>query len=322
MEPTVTDNIQGKLGHSELVSSRRSSIGMMAARWSSKLDFVRVTLLVGILLYIMVLVVPLFLGFYYSLTNLNPLYPDSDFIGLENYANLLDDQNFEQSLKMTAMIGVSVTLLANVLGLIIALLLNHQGPFYAFLRTIFFVPQVLSAVIVSFIWSIILNTRGFLNRVLLDTGIIEKKIIWLGLPDLAFKSLVLVIAWQMLGFCVVVYLAALQGVPKQLHEAAKIDGANFLQSFRHVTLPLIAPGVTINVVLMLIMTFKLYDQVAVLTEGGPAGTTETLSYYIIRTGFTVNQTGYASAMAVVLFLLMASISGVVVTYLRSKEVEH
>ncbi|MBN1451168.1 MAG: sugar ABC transporter permease [Anaerolineales bacterium] len=146
--------------------------------------------------------------------------------------------------------------------------------------------------------------------------------IWLGLPDLAFESLVLVIAWQMLGFCVVIYLAALQGIPKELHEAAKIDGANLLQSFGRVTFPLIAPGVTINMVLMLIMTFKLYDQIAVLTEGGPAGTTETLSYYIIRMGFTVNQTGYASAMAVVLFLLIALISGVVVTYLRSREVEY
>lgn len=146
----MTNNIQGKLRHPGLESNKMLNIGTRAVRWSLKLDFVHVTLLVGILLYILVLVLPFFLSFYYSLTNLNPLYPDSAFVGLENYMDLLNDRSFEQSLKMTTRLSISVTLLTNMIGLFVALLLNHQGPFYAFLRTLFFVPQVLSAVIVSF----------------------------------------------------------------------------------------------------------------------------------------------------------------------------
>ena len=126
----------------------------------------------------------------------------------------------------------------------------------------------------------------------------------------------------MLGFCTVVYLASLQGIPKDLTEAAAIDGANRWQRFWNVTWPLLAPGVTINMVLLLIITFKLYDQVAVLTGGGPGGRTETLSYYIIRIAFNGNQLGYASAMAVVLFVTTAVISGVVVGRLKRREIEN
>ncbi len=119
-----------------------------------------------------------------------------------------------------------------------------------------------------------------------------------------------------------IYLSALQGVPNDLKEAAQIDGANRWQQFWHVTWPLIAPGVTINMVLILIIAFKLFDQVAVLTAGGPGGATETLSYYIVRMGFTKNRTGYASAMAVVLFLIIALISSISVGFLKKREVEH
>jgi len=121
---------------------------------------------------------------------------------------------------------------------------------------------------------------------------------------------------------VVVYLAALQGVPQELKDAARVDGAHRLQEFRHVTFPLLAPGVTVNVVLLLIMTFKLYDIVAVLTATGPAGTTESLAYYVTRMAFTANKVGYASALAVVLFLCIATISAMLGAFLRRREVEY
>jgi multiple sugar transport system permease protein len=175
-------------------------------------------------------------------------------------------------------------------------------------------------VIVSFIWKIILVDRGLLNIVLHQLGLIEKNIHWLGDPRIAFYSVVLVVTWQLIGFCTVIYLASLQSIPKDLLEAAQIDGANRWQQFRNVTWPLLAPGVTINMVLLLIMTFKLYDQVAVLTGGGPGFRTETLSYYIIRVAFSNNQLGYASAIAVVLFMITAIISAVVVTGLKKREV--
>jgi multiple sugar transport system permease protein len=194
--------------------------------------------------------------------------------------------------------------------------------FHSALRTIFFIPQVLSAVIVSFIWRIILVDQGLLNSFLRNLGLIDKPIHWLGDPQMAFNAIVMVVTWQMLGFCTVIYLASLQGIPKDLMEAAQIDGANRWQQFRSVVWPLLAPGVTINMVLLLIMTFKLYDQIAVLTGGGPGGRTETLSYYIIRIAFTGNQLGYGSTMAVVLFITTGIISALVVSQLKRREIDY
>lgn len=291
-------------------------------RWYSQLGLLELIVLIGVSLYFLMTVLPLFMAFAFSLTNQNLLYKTSDFIGFDNYLDLLDDKNFTRSLWMTARLSLVVTLAANLGGLLIALMLNVRSKYHSFLRTLFFIPQVLSAVIVSFIWKIILVDQGLLNGFLSQLNIISKPIHWLGDPQMAFFALVLVVTWQMLGFCTVVYLASLQGIPKDLLEAAEIDGANRWQSFWQVTWPLLAPGVTINMVLLLIMTFKLYDQVAVLTGGGPGGRTETLSYYIIRIAFTGNQLGYGSTMAVVLFVITAVISAFVVTWLKRREVEY
>jgi len=288
----------------------------------SQYGWLELIVLVGVLLYFLMTILPLFMAFAFSLTNQNLLYKTSDFIGIDNYIDLLDDKSFIRSLWMTTRLSIFVTLAANVGGLLVALMLNVRDRFHSILRTIFFVPQILSAVIVSFIWKILLVDRGLLNAFLQQLGIIEKPIHWLGDPRNAFLALTIVVTWQLLGFCAVVYLASLQGIPKDLTEAAAIDGANRWQRFWNVTWPLLAPGVTINMVLLLIITFKLYDQVAVLTGGGPGGRTETLSYYIIRIAFNGNQLGYASAMAVVLFMATALISGVVVGRLKQREIEN
>jgi multiple sugar transport system permease protein len=284
--------------------------------------FLELIVVVGVFLYFLVTVLPLFMAFAFSLTNQNLLYKTSDFIGFDNYVDLMDDKSFQRSLWMTTRLSLVVTIIANVGGLFIALLLNVRSRFHSILRTVFFIPQVLSAVIVSFTWKIILVNRGLLNNFLLQIDLIDKPIHWLGRPDIAFWSITMVVVWQMIGFCTVVYLASLQGIPKALLEAAEIDGANRWQRFRNVTWPLLAPGVTINMVLLSIITFKLYDQVAVLTGGGPGGRTETLAYYIIRIAFNGNQLGYASAMAVILFVITALFSGVIVTWLKRREIEH
>lgn len=289
--------------------------------WLSRLEFQSGLVWGGIALFALMSIVPIFLAFYYSLTDLNLLFPTWDFVGFENYGKLFNDFAFKRSLATTFKLSLAITISVNFLGLLVALMINFNDRFHSLLRTLFFIPQVLSAVIVSFIWKIILTDRGLLNTMLDQIGLIEKPIHWLGLPNMALFSLGLVVSWQLIGFSAVIYLAALQGVPNDLQEAAQIDGANRWQQFRHVVWPLIAPGVTINMVLILIIAFKLFDQVAVLTAGGPGGATETLSYYIVRMGFTKNRTGYASAMAVVLFAIIASISSVVVGFLKKREVE-
>jgi multiple sugar transport system permease protein len=288
-------------------------------RWG----FIKTVVLVSVLVYIVILVVPLFLSFFYSFTNLNPLFPTTKFVGLRNYSDLLKDRDFLNALSRTISFSLIIPIVANVAGLLVAMLLNRDSRFYAFLRTLFFIPQVLSGVIVGFIWTIILRTNnGILNIVLNQLGIITQNIPWLGTPQLAFLSIVVVIIWQQMGFCVVVYLAALRGIPDDLIEASTIDGANKWQVFQNVTFPLLAPGVTVNVVLLLIITLKIYDHVAVLTAGGPGGTTETLAYYFVRISFIANEAGYGSAIALVLFVLIAITSISVTVFLRKREVEY
>ena len=291
-------------------------------KWWGQIEWLNLIVWTGIALYALMSIIPIFLAFYYSLTNLNLLYPASDFVGFENYVKLFKDFAFKRSLVTTFKLSIAITVTVNIFGLLIAMMLNYNDRFHSILRTLFFIPQVLSAVIVSFIWKIILTDRGLLNAMLEQIGLIDKPIHWLGLPSLATFSIGLVVVWQLIGFSTVIYLASLQGIPNELREAAHIDGAGRLQQFANITWPLIAPGVTINMVLMMIIAFKLFDQVAVLTAGGPGGSTETLSYYIVRMGFTNNRTGYASAMAVVLFLIIAAISGGVVGYLKKREVEY
>ena len=306
--------------------TRRNEVNKsLQSLWQRKFRRVGVfelIVILGVFIYFLMTILPLFMAFSFSFTNQNILYKTSEFVDIQNYVDLFSDKNFTRSLFFTARLSIFVTLAANLGGLLVALMLNHPGRYYTVLRTIFFIPQVLSAVIVSFIWKIILVDRGLLNIVLNQLGLVEKNIHWLGDPDIAFYSVVLVVTWQLIGFCTVIYLASLQGIPKDLLEAAQIDGANRWQRFRNVTWPLLAPGVTINMVLLLIITFKLYDQVAVLTGGGPGFRTETLSFYIIRVAFSNNQLGYASTIAVFLFVVTAVISGVVVTGLKKREIDY
>jgi len=305
-----------------LQNGLQPNLGSRWREWLGQIEWLNLIVWTGIALYALMSIIPIFLAFYYSLTNLNLLYPASDFVGFENYVKLFKDFAFKRSLVTTFKLSIAITITVNLFGLLIAMMLNFNDRFHSILRTLFFIPQVLSAVIVSFIWKIILTDRGLLNAMLEQVGLIDKPIHWLGLPSLATFSIGLVVVWQLIGFATVIYLASLQGIPNELREAAHIDGAGRWHQFANITWPLIAPGVTINMVLMMIIAFKLFDQVAVLTGGGPGGSTETLSYYIVRMGFTNNRTGYASAMAVVLFLIIATISGAVVGYLKKREVEY
>ena len=297
----------------------------MKSKKRFQFDYISITVTIGVLLYLAVLIFPLLLSFYYSFTNFNLLNATNSFIGGENYFSMLSDDTFLSTLLFTLKTSIIVTLLANVLGLMIALALNHTGPFYTVLRTVFFIPQVLSSVVIGFIWSGMLNSqRGLVNTLLRQVGLIgvDGNISWLGTPELATLSVIGVCIWQMVGFCTVVYLAALQSVPQDLKDAANVDGANRWQMFYNVTFPLLSPGVTVNVVMLLIMMFKLYDIIQVMTAAGPAGSTESLAFYVTRMAFTVNKVGYASAMAVVLFIFIALISAGLGVFLRRREVEY
>jgi multiple sugar transport system permease protein len=275
----------------------------------------------GFLIYICFVLAPILISVGYSLTNYNPFRPPTRYVGLRNYRLLFEDAEFLNALRVTTILTLIVVIVPNVLGLLIALLLDRRGWFYNVLRSVFFVPVVLSSVVVSIIWTRMMADDGVINKTLRGLGVHDPPG-WLSDPDLAVYSVGIILSWQTLGFCVVVYLAGLQGVPKELHEAAAIDGAGPFQRFRRVTWPLLAPALTINTVVQLISAFKVFDHIQVITNGGPGeGATASIAFTVLQVGFTANRQGYASAMAIVMLVIIAIASGITLKLLQRREVD-
>jgi ABC-type sugar transport system permease subunit len=272
-------------------------------------------------LYIAFLLYPIASSLITSFTDRNPLRAESAFIGLDNYRQLFGDPRLLTSLRFTIVVVIVVTIVSNVVGLGFAMLLNRPSVGYRLMRTLIFIPQVLSGVIVAFIWRSILTQNGLLNTFLGNIGLADQPISWIGTPDLALLSVCVVVSWATIAFATVVYVAALQSVPGELYEAARIDGATAVGRFRYVTLPMIAPGMTISIVLCLITTFKLYDVIAVLTGGGPANSTQTTAFYLITVAFTTNRFGYASAIAMLLLVATTVIAYSLTGLLRRREAD-
>ncbi|MFC9328634.1 carbohydrate ABC transporter permease [Kitasatospora sp. NPDC057015] len=274
----------------------------------------------GLLVYLAFVLIPIAMTVRNSFTNRNPANPPTQWVGLRNYTRLLQDSDVTGALSNTVIVTAIVTATANVLGLAIALLLDRRGWLYNMLRSVFFTPVVLSSVVVSVIWQAILADDGLLDSALRSLGVAHPPG-WLSDPDLALYSVAFIITWQVLGFCVVVYLAGLAGVPAELLEAAEIDGAGRQARFRHVTWPMLAPALTINTVMLLITGFKAYDQVQVITNGGPGnGTTSTIAFQVVQTTFTGNHIGYGSAMATLMLVIIAAISVLALRVLQRREV--
>jgi ABC-type sugar transport system permease subunit len=272
-------------------------------------------------LYLAFLIVPVLLSLKTSFTNQNILFPNSRFVGLANYRQMLHDTALHASIEFTLALAVAVTIVANVAGLCFAVLLNRTSLSYRVLRTLAFLPQVISGIIAGFVWSWMLSPTGLVNHILTGTGLARQPVNWLGTPQLAQLSAGLVVSWVLSGFTAVVYLAALQSIPRELYDACSIDGANSLQQFRTITLRMVAPATTISVVISLITVLKLYDIITALTGGGPAFSTQSVAMYIISVGFSNDAYGYASAIAMVLLALTAVIALSVTTLLRRREVD-
>ncbi|MFE9955060.1 carbohydrate ABC transporter permease [Micromonospora sp. NPDC005299] len=275
----------------------------------------------GVLIYACFVLAPILVSLGYSLTNYNPFNPPTKYVGLENYQLLLRDDQFLTALRVTTILTVIVVIVPNVLGLAVALLLDRHGWLYNALRSVFFTPVILSSVVVSVIWSRLLDSEGPLNETLRALGV-DQPPGWLSDPAVALYSVASIISWQMLGFCVVVYLAGLQGVPVELQEAAAIDGAGPVRRFRAVTWPMLAPALTVNTVVLLISAFKAYDYIKVITNGGPgSGTTATIAFNVLQTGFDANHGGYASAMAILMLLIVAVVTAIALRFLQRREVD-
>lgn len=232
---------------------------------------------------------------------------DRTWVGLDNYRTLATDAAFRDSLKITAIYTATFLPLLVVLSLGLALLVNQGLRLTGFLRSSFFAPFMVSLVVASVVWGFMLqDPGGALNSVLGLFGVEPQP--WLGSTRLALVSVILVTLWQGVGYSMIIFLTGLQDIPTVYYEAAVIDGAGPWRRFRSITLPLLRPTSVFVLVISLISALQLFDPIFVLTQGGPAGATTTAVFYIYQTAFQFLQLGYASALSVVLFLIILAIS--------------
>lgn len=227
----------------------------------------------------------------------------SHFVGLDNYRKLLVDTDFKTALWNTAYYAGVTVPLTILISLGLALLLNQGLIGTATYRAIYFLPVITSSVAISVVWKWIYNPDyGLLNIALYSLGLPCPD--WLGSTTWAMPAIIIMSIWRGLGSNIVIFLAGLQGVPRSLYEAATIDGASRYQLFRHITLPLISPTTFFVLVMSVISSFQVFDQVMVMTQGGPGNATLVVVYHIYREAFRNFRMGYASAAAYVLFLLI------------------
>lgn len=251
---------------------------------------------------------PMLLGLYLSFTNWDILRPPT-FVGLRNWATLFSDDLLLRAVLQTLYYAIASVAGATAVSLALALLLNQRLKTIGFYRTFFFLPAVTSLVAIAMVWRWIYNTEfGVLNAFLGSLGV--NPINWLGDPILAMPAVILMSIWRSAGFNTVLFLAGLQGVPQEYYEAAAIDGASLWDRFRHITLPLISPTTFFVVVNGLIGSWQVFDQVYILTRGGPSLSTVTVVYLIYSNGFEWYKTGYASAMAYALFLIIIALTAI------------
>lgn len=228
-----------------------------------------------------------------------------EFIGLTNYVNALYDIKLWAAIGRTAYITVWDVLVGTSLGLLMALLLNTMLKGRGILRAIVLFPFILPPVVNGLIWKWVYNPNyGFLNGFLYQIGIIREYQSWLSQPWTALHMIILANLWQGTAFAYILYLGGLQSIPLQLYDAAKIDGASRCQTLTRITLPLLLPITLVVVVLKTILTFKLFDLIYVLTGGGPANSTQVITYYIYKKSFDFLEFGGAAALSYILTLLL------------------
>lgn len=260
--------------------------------------------------------VPILQAFQISFYDAPLLSSQRTFVGLGNYVTALSDPVFIQALINTIVYTVEIVILQVVVALVLALLIRDYFPGIGIFRSAFFLPVVTSLVVVSTVWKIMYHTdNGLINSIMRSVSL--PPLHWLTSPDIALWSMVILGIWKEVGFSMLVLLGGLQGIPQDLYEAGGIDGATGWNSFWYITLPLLRRAMLFVVVLSTINAFKLFTPVYVMTEGGPADSTQTLVFYIFQSAFRYFKMGYASALSFLLLVLVVILAAIQFRVFRS-----
>ncbi len=277
-----------------------------------------VLVLPGFVIFTIGLIIPMFLAFRYSLTSWDGMSVEKEFVGIQNYINLFHDKNFLDALWFTIKFTIGNTIIQNVVALLFAVALDSGIKGQKIYRTILFIPCLISAVIVGFVWlKMFSNVLPEFNE-MLGTNI---NFLLFGKKETVLTGLLIANNWQWIGYWMLIYLAGLQSVPAELYEAAKVDGANAVKRFFNVTIPMLAPAITICVVGITTGSLKVYDLLVTSTKGGPGRASTSLIYETYTTAINGRQYGYGSAMSIILVFMLLLVALIQVKGLKKREVQ-
>lgn len=301
----------------QIVPAVRLAGGRRRTRWERRRSLTGFLFVVPALVLVGVFfMLPLVFAFWMSLTRWN-IGGFQAFIGLENYQAVLNDAKFIDSLIFTSIYTGVVTIITFFLGFGLALLVRTERPAFVALRTMFYLPVVIGVAVGGFIFLWLFHeTIGPVNGLLRALGLTTVNISWLANPDSAFLTLIVMIVWKTAGFAMITLLIGMQAVPRELYEASRVDGASSARQLWHITVPLIRPTIALVIILLVTGSYLAFDQFYIITRGGPSNSTITTVYWIYNQAFIGFKLGYATAMSVVLMLLLIALSALQLRLLR------
>lgn len=269
--------------------------------------------------FVFLFILPTLLSFGYSLTNWSVYKPDYHFVGLANFEKLFHDEKNMHAIWNSVRYAFTITIVQNFFAILFAVLMNRKMVMADVAKSIFFLPAVLSILVVGYLFQYIMTSAdyGLLNHIIQTFG--GRPVNWLGSEKLALYSVLATQVWQWTGWSMVIYIANLKSIDPALYEAARIDGAGGLQLFFRLTLPLLYPAASFNILMSLIGGLKVFDAVFAMTKGGPGYASETIMTTMIREGFNSGRNAYACAFAVMFFLIVFAISRAVTYFLNRWE---
>jgi ABC-type sugar transport system permease subunit len=272
----------------------------------------------GVLVFTVGLIVPMFLGFGYSFTSWNGMTEEKPFIGLGNYIRMFGDNYAGAAWRFTLRFTFWNTLIQNAAAILLAAALDSKIKFIKLFRTLFFIPCLISAVVVGFVW---LKIYGNVLPALMDTLNLKINTMLFGSERTVLTGMLIANNWQWIGYWMLIYLAALQSIPENLYEVARIDGAGGFRQFLHITLPMLAPAMTICIVGITTGSLKVYDLLVSSTGGGPGRASTSIIYYIYNTAISGRQYGYGSALSISLIIALLLVAVLQVMVLKKREVQ-
>jgi raffinose/stachyose/melibiose transport system permease protein len=274
----------------------------------------------AVLLFLVVVIIPFFISIYYSMTDWNGISKTANFIGLQNYINIFaKDSRFLEAFGFTVSISAVIVIVTNLLGIALSALLINRFAGSDFFRAIFFLPNTMGGVVMGYIWRFIFILVIQFLGTKLSWAVLQLP--WLGTEATAFIALVIVSVWQGVGYVMVIMIAALSGVPADLSEAAKIDGASGWKTFWKIKIPHCMPYITVCLFWTISSAFKMFDVNVALTKGGPYGSTTPMALQIYYDAFSSNRYGFANAESIIFFLIIFAVTATQMFFSRRKERE-